>query len=189
MKKLLPVLFCAMLLVVSCSMIKAPAQLAIKAAEEALNTVRAEADQFVPDQLAAIEATLNGARQSFEKGDYKAALVAAKDLPAKIKDLAAAIEARKAELPRNWTELSAELPKLIAGTKNTVEQATAELGPDNAALKSARTGMAEINTAWTEAQEAFNTGNLIEAVNKAREIKAKAAQIMVDLQPVETVKK
>jgi len=181
MKKLLPVLFCVMLLVVSCSMIKAPAQLAIKTAEEALNTVRTEAAKFVPEQLADMEAALAGAKQSFEKGEYKAAIAAAKDLPLKIKDLTAAIEARKAELPQDWQALAAEMPKLISGTKNTVEQATAELGPDNAALESARTGMAEMETAWTEAQEAFKTGNLFEAVNKAKEIKAQAAQIMASL--------
>jgi len=82
-----------MLLVVSCSLIKTPAQLAIKAA---------------------IEATLNGAKQSFEKGDSKAALAAAKDLPAKIKDLAAAIEARKAELdrtPRRATQADSQHQK------------------------------------------------------------------------------
>jgi len=178
-----------MLLVVSCSMLKTPAQLAIKAAEEALNTVRAEAGQFVPEQLAAIEATLSDAKQSFEKGDYKAALAAAKDLPAKIKDLAANIEAKKAELPQAWADLAAELPKLITDTRSAVAQVTAELGSDKPVFKAAEAGVAEMNAAWNEAQESFKTGNLAKAVSQAREIKAKAAQVMnsLGLKSVETV--
>jgi hypothetical protein len=175
MRKLLPVLFCVMLLVVSCSLTKTPAELAIKTAEEALKVVRTEAAQLVPDQLAAIEATLSGAKQSFEKGDYQAALAAAKDLPAKIKDLADAVEAKKAALPQDWKDLTAELPKLISSAKASIAKAK---GVDKAVLEDAKKGVAEMNTAWTEAQAVFKEGKLMEAVTKAKEIKAKAIKIL-----------
>lgn len=178
MKKLLPVLFCVMLLVVSCSMVKAPAQLAIKAAEEALNTIRAEAAQFVPEQLAAIETALNGAKQAFENGDYKAALASAKDIPLKIKELASAIEAKKAALPQDWQALAAEMPKLIANVKSAVSKAR---GVDKTVLAEARTAVDGMPEAWKQAQEEFKAGKLYEAVTKAAGIKEQAAKIMADL--------
>ena len=178
MKKLLPVLFCVMLLVVSCSMVKAPAQLAIKTAEEAMNTVRAEAAQFVPEQLADMEAVLAAAKQSFETGDYKAALAGAKDIPAKIKDLSTAIEAKKAALPQDWQALAAEMPKLIANVKSAVSKAR---GVDKKVLAEARTAVDGMPEAWKQAEEEFKAGKLYEAVTKASGIKEKAAKIMADL--------
>lgn len=178
MKKLLPVLFCVMLLVVSCSMVKAPAQLAIKAAEEALNTVRAEAAQFVPEQLADLEGILAKAKQSFETGDFKTALASAKDLPLKVKDLAAAIEAKKEELPKLWAGLSDEMPKLIAGAKDAISKAK---GVDKTVLDEARSVVDKMPGAWTEAQEDFKTGKLYEAVTKATWIKEQAAKIEASL--------
>jgi len=188
MKKLLPILFCVMLLVVSCSMVKAPAQLAIKTAEEAMNTVRNEAANFVPEQLAEMEATLVEAKQSFEKGEYKAAIAAAKDLPLKVKELAAAIEVKKAELPQAWTDLSAEMPKLIASVKTAVAKAK---GVDKTVLAEAKTAVNGMPEAWKEAQDDFKAGKLYEAVTKASGIKEKASKIMASLgeKQVETVKK
>lgn len=178
MKKLLPVLFCVMLLVVSCSMVKAPAQLAIKTAEEAMNTIRNEAANFVPEQLAELETALAEAKQSFEKGEYKAAIAAAKDLPLKVKELAAAIEAKKAALPQDWQALSDEMPKLIASVKTAVAKAR---GVDKTVLAEAKTAVDEMPEAWKQAQEDFKSGKLYEAVTKASGIKQQAAKIMADL--------
>ncbi len=178
MKILLPVLFCVMLLIVSCSMVKAPAQLAIKTAEEAMNTVRNEAANFVPEQLAEMEATLAEAKQSFETGNYKAALASAKDIPAKIKDLASAIEAKKAALPQDWQALADEMPKLIANVKSAVSKAR---GVDKTVLAEAKTAVDGMPEAWKQAQEEFKAGKLYEAVTKASGIKQQAARIMADL--------
>lgn len=178
MKKTLPALFCVMLLAVSCSVVKAPAQLAIKTAEEALNTVRAEAAKFVPEQLADLEGILASAKQSFETGDYKAALAGAKDLPVKVKDLASAIEAKKAALPQAWTELSAEMPKLISNVKSAVSKAR---GADKTVLNEARIAADGMPEAWEQAQEEFKAGKLYEAVTKATWIKEQAAKIEASL--------
>jgi len=167
-----------MLLVVSCSMVKAPAQLAIKTAEEAMNTVRNEAAKFVPEQLAEMEAALAEAKQSFEKGEYKAAIAAAKDLPLKVKDLASAIEAKKAALPQDWQALADEMPKLIANVKSAVSKAR---GVDKKVLAEAKTAVDEMPEVWKQAQEDFKAGKLYEAVTKASGIKEKAAKIMASL--------
>ncbi len=178
MKKLIPVLCCAALLVAGCGLSKAPAQAAIKAAEEALNAVRAEAQQFVPDQLALLDTALANARNSFEKGDYNAAIAAAKDVPLKIKDLAAAIEARKAELPMVWEKMAKEMPKVIADAKTAVAKAK---GVEKETLAAAKAGVDGMPAAWKQAEEAFKAGNLAEAVGRATELKQQAEKIMADL--------
>jgi hypothetical protein len=178
MKKLIPVLCCAALLFAGCSLSKTPAQAAIKAAEEALNAVRAEAQQFVPEQLAMLETALANAKNSFAKGDYNAAITAAKDIPLKIKDLATSIEAKKAELPKMWEDMAKEMPKLIASTKAAVAKAK---GVDKAVLDEAKAGVDAMPAAWTKAEESFKAGNLAEAVGRATELKDQAAKIMADI--------
>lgn len=180
MKKLITVLCCGALLIAGCSLSKAPAQAAIKAAEEALNVVRAEAQQFVPDQLAMLETALGNAKNSFTKGDYNAAIAAAKDIPLKIKDLTAAIEAKKAELPMVWESLAKEMPKLIAATKTSVDRAK---GVEKETLDAAKASVNEMPATWAKAQEAFKAGNLAEAVGRATEIKDLCAKIAADIAP------
>jgi hypothetical protein len=178
MKTLLPVLCCVALLFAGCSLSKTPALAAIKAADEALNTVRAEARQFVPDQLAMLETALANARNSFDKGDYTAAIAAAKDIPLAIKDLATAIEAKKAELPKVWDALAKDMPKLIADTKAAVAKAK---GVDQAVLDEAKAGVDAMPATWAKAEEAFKAGNLAEAVGRATELKDQAAKILANV--------
>lgn len=172
MKNLVVVLCCVglALAVVSCSM-KVPAQAAVKAGEEALNAVKAEAMKYIPEQYQAVEKVLNDAKGAVEKGDYKGAIQIAKDVPQKANDLLAAIEDRKAELPGVWAELAKAVPKLIADTKTAVAKAK---GADKA---SAGAGVKEMEENWKTAEAEFKNGNLIDAVNLAGQVKDKAAEI------------
>jgi len=184
MKKLLPVMFIAMavLFLFACASEKEPAQLAIKAAEEALNAVKGEAAKFVPDQLKNVESALKSAKDNFEKKEYKAALEGAKDLAAKAKELASAAAAKKAELTKSWEEMSAGLPKMVEAIKSRVDilsqskKLPANL--DKAKFEGAKAGLAEITKTWTDAQEAFKAGSLADATGKANTVKQKAAEIM-----------
>jgi hypothetical protein len=178
MKKLIPVLCCAALVIAGCSLSKAPAQATLKAAEEALNVVRAEAQQFVPEQLALLDAALASAKASFDKGDYNAALATAKDIPLKIKDLATAIEAKKAELPKVWEAMVKDMPKLIAEVKTAVGKAQ---GVEKETLDAAKAGVEAMPADWTAAQNAFKAGNVAEAVGRATELKNQAEKIMADV--------
>ncbi len=182
MKKLTIVLCCLslVLLAAGCGLGKAPAQAAIGAAEQALGAVREEAAKFVPDQLGAVEKALAEAKAAFDKGDYTAALNSAKDVPVKVKDLYAAIEAKKAELPRNWDDLAKAMPTLITEAKAFVAKAK---GVDKATLATAKADVKGLDGAWAKAQEEFKAGNLIDAVGAATGIKGKIEQIKASLAP------
>jgi colicin import membrane protein len=161
------------------------AEQAIKAAEEALNSVKSEAVKYVPDQMKSVEDAIKAAKASFDKGDYPGALNAAKDLPAKAKDLAKAAADKKAELTKKWEELSANLPKMVEAIKSRVDILSQSkklpAGMDQATLDGAKTGLASIDEIWTQATEAFKGGNLTDALAKAGTVKDKAAGIMTSL--------
>jgi len=182
MKKLTIALCCLSLglLAAGCGLGKAPAQAAIGAAEQTLNAVREEAVKYVPDQFAAIEKVLTEAKTALDKGDYTAALTAAKDVPVKVKDLYTAIEAKKAQLPLAWGELEKLMPGLIAEAKAFVAKAK---GTDKAALTTAKADVKGLDAAWIKAQDTFKAGNLFEAITAATGIKDKIGQIKASLAP------
>jgi hypothetical protein len=172
-------------LVAACARDKEPAELGLKAAEEALNAGKAEIGKYVPEQLKGLEAAIKGAKEKMEKKEYTEALNAVKDIPGKVKEAAAAAAAKKAELTKNWEAVSAELPKMVEAIKGKVDALakTKKLpaGIDKAKLEGAKTGLAEITQGWADADAAFKAGNISDALAKANVLKGKAAEIMASL--------
>ncbi len=166
----------------ACSSAKAPAEKAIKAAEEALNAAKAEAMKYVPEQVRKAEDALKAAKDNFEKRDYPAAVSAANAVLDKAKDLVSSSASRKAELSKNWEELSAGLPKSIAEIKSRITALSRSRklpkGLDKAKIESAKSGIDEVGREWDEAGKAFKEGRLAEAVAKAKDAREKADGIM-----------
>jgi len=164
---------------------KAPAAAAIAAAQSALDGVRGEATKYVPDQVKSVDDALATAKANFEKKDYKAALAVAQDAGAKGKELGAAVAARKAELAKAWGEMSSGVPTLAEAIKSRVDILTQSkrlpAGLDKAKLDSAKSSLTELNQSWTEASEAFKSGNVTDAVAKGKAARDKAVEIMTAL--------
>lgn len=169
----------------ACSTAKAPAEAAIKAADEAIAGVRPEASIYVPDQLKAVEDSLAAAKESLQKKEYQQALTGAKDLPGKAKDLATAVASKKDELSKSWQDMSGGLPGMVEAIQKRVDilsksrKLPAGLTKDT--FESAKASLATITQTWTEASNAFSSGNLMDAVTKASAVKEKAAEIMNSL--------
>jgi len=182
---LIAVVLVGLMLVVGCSRDKEPAEAAIKAAETAWSAAKGEAAKFVPDQVKAVEDGLKAARDAFEKKEYTQALNAAKDLPGKIKDIAAAAAAKKAELTKSWEEIAAGLPKMVEAIKSRVDILSKSKklpkGMDKATFEGAKAGLGEITQTWTDAENAYKGGNIADALAKANAVKAKATEIMTSL--------
>ncbi len=178
----LSALLVIVLFVAACASDKKPAEEAIKAAEAAVNSAKGEAMKYVPDQVKGLDDALKSAKDAFAKKDYKAALAAAKDIPAKAKDLSAAANAKKAELTKAWEDMSGGLPKMVEAIKSRVDILSKSkklpAGMDKAKFDEAKGGLTEITQMWDDAQKAFQSGNLADAVSKANTVKDKAAQIM-----------
>ncbi len=176
---------CCMALV-ACSQ-RGPAEAALTAAQAAVDGVKADAGKYVPDQAKALLASLTAAREAFDKGDYKAAMEMAQAIPAKAKDVAAAVAARKDELTKSWTALTASVPGMVEQVKAKVDALSAmkklPKDMDAAKLEGAKASLADLTKSWGEASDAFKAGNLNDAVAKGTAVKAKATDAMGALGP------
>jgi hypothetical protein len=173
------------LALVACASDKEPAEKAIKAAEDLVNSTVAEASKYVPDQAKALQDSVKGLKDSFAKGDYKAALSGAGEISTKAKAVADAAAAKKAELAKSWANMSAGLPKVLDAIKSRVDILSQAkklpAGIDKAAVEGAKSGLDTITKTWADAQSAFTSGNVTDALAKAGTVKTQAAEIMTKL--------
>jgi len=77
--------------------------------------------KYIPDQAKGVEEAINGAKENFEKGNFDAALSAAKAIPEKVKELTTAAAAKTAELTKGWEEMSGGLPRMLAAVKSRLD--------------------------------------------------------------------
>jgi predicted small lipoprotein YifL len=164
---------------------KGPAETALKAAEAAVNTAKAEVSKYLPDQASALDAGLAAAREKFNKGDFKTALSDAQAVTAKANELASAAAAKKAELSKAWEEVSTGMPKVMEAIKSRVDILSQSkklpAGISKEKFAEAKAGLEEITKQWTEATAASTSGNLADALAKAGAAKKKAAEVLVAL--------
>ena len=164
---------------------KAPAAAALSAAQTAIDAVKTEAMKYVPDQVKSVEDALATAKANFEKKDYKTALAGAQDVAAKAKELGAAAATKKAELTKSWEEVSNGVPRMAEAIKSRVDILSQSkklpAGLDKAKVDDAKAGLASVNQSWTQASDAYKSGDVSSAVVKARAAKDKAVEIMTAL--------
>ena len=161
---------------------KGPAETALKAAEEAINSAKGEASKYMPDQVSSLESALASTREKLSKGDYKAVLSEAPALTSKAQEIASAAAAKKAELTKSWEGLSSGMPRVVEAIKSRVDILSQSkklpAGMSAETLAQAKAGLSEITQQWTAATEASKGGNLMDAVAKASSVKVKAAEVL-----------
>lgn len=95
--------------------------------------------------------------------------------------MVAAVAANKVELTKNWSELSLGLPKMVEAIESRVgilsKSKKLPAGLDNGKFDRVKSSFSEITQTWTDAQSAFQSGNLA----KATTVKDKAVEIMTTL--------
>lgn len=172
-------------LFMACADEKGPAELAMKAAEQAVAATKAEAEKLVPDQVAALESALASAKDKLTKGEFKEALSEAQGLVGKAKDVLAAAQAKKDELTQKWTELSQGLPQMIEAIQGKVDDLSKLKKLPKAItaekLAEAKSGLEAVKADLAKAQESFTSGNIEEAIAVATAVKEKAAKAMESL--------
>ncbi len=161
-----------------------PAQKAISDIDAALSSSSAEAEKYVPEQLAAVQADLDGLRASFQKQDYAAVLAGAPAVMIKAQALAGAATAKKealaAALERRWSGMAAAVPDEITGIQNQLDSLAKKSSRKQAEgidLDAARDSLSGAVSLWSKAQAAFATGNLPEAVEAAQNVESSLKQI------------
>jgi len=168
---------------------KAPAEAAMKAAESAVTELRGDPARFAPDQVKAVQDAYAKAIDAIGKQDYKGALAAAGDIPAKAKAALAAAAAKKDELMKAWNEVSGSLPGMVGAIKSRVDILSQSkklpAGLDAAALDKAKQGLADVESGWAKVSEQFKRGDMSGAIAQAKGLKDKGMEIMksIGMQP------
>lgn len=156
---------------------KTNADAAIKNAQASYAAVADEANEYVPDQAKNVQAAIQSAKDSFDKGDYDAADDASQTLSGKIQDLSKAAHAQKADLTAQWNDLSGSIPALVAEDQKKVDTLTRS----HKLPKGAADTFATEKQAWTDASAAFASGKIPDAVAKASDVKAKLTELQTTL--------
>jgi chromosome segregation ATPase len=177
------IMFVSALMFVACgSGDKGPAELAIKAAEEAFNASKSEAAKYLPDEVKSLEGALAAAKDKLAKGEYKSAITEAQSITEKAKGLLDAAKAKKEELTKSWTDLGEGVPKMVEAIQSRVDilSKSKKLPANLTAEKfeDAKSGLAAAKEEWGKALESFKAGNLAEAVSMAKSVKDKAVATM-----------
>jgi hypothetical protein len=179
----------AAVMIAACANQKEPATKAIADAEAALAAIKDDAAKYVPENLSGVETTIAGLKDSLAKGDYKAVLAGAGGLTTAIASLKTAAEGKKAEMEAavaaattEWTSLSTDLPKLVEAIQGRMDiLGKSKKLPKNLSQESydsAKSGLEMIKSTWAEATTAFASGNVMDAVAKAKEVQTKGNEVL-----------
>jgi hypothetical protein len=178
--------FVATLLVLAaCAGQKGPATTAMTAAESALSSIKDDAARYLPEQLKGAEGALASLKGSLEKGDYKAVLAGAPALMSSLDTLKTNVGAKLEEAKAataEWAGYATDLPKMVEAIQSRVTTLGSvkklPSGLNAAAVDAAKSGLETMKSTWADATAAFTGGNAIDAVAKAKTVKAKGEEVL-----------
>jgi hypothetical protein len=168
----------AAILFVGCSNQMEPAKSALDSINATLSAVSADAQEYVPDQLASAQNKVASLTASYDKKDYAAVVTGAPAVMAEVNGLAAAIAAKKDErlraLGSEWRSLAASVPQSLTAVQTRIDALSkTKHAPKDIDLTAAKSGLTDATAAWENAQSAFKAGNAEDAVAKAKDAKSK----------------
>lgn len=154
---------------------KLPAEEAIKATEAKVSQLGIEANKYAAEQYKVVQAGLATAKEAYAKGDFKGALAAAKDLPAKAAAVVATVTDRRNEESRAYAMATAQVPQLLEGVKGQLDSLAASKklpkGTTPAAVAAAKAELGAILKGLEESSAKASAGSLPEATAIARPLR------------------
>ena len=167
-------------LFVACVNQMEPAKNALDNINSTLNSVSADAQKYVPDQFTQAQGKVAALTASFEKKDYAAVIAGAPAVLAEVRGLPDAAAAKRdeivKELGNEWRSLAASVPQSLSAVQSRIDDLSkTKRVPKGVDLGAAKSGLADANSAWDKAQEAFKAGNPADAVSAAKDAQGKVA--------------
>jgi hypothetical protein len=152
-----------------------PAEQAVDAAEQALADVHEAALRYVPQEYGRLKAELDVARAALREEKYADAIAAARGLPARAQEVAAAAAAARevamAQLRERWAALAGPMAGRIAGLESRIGEldgaSRLPAGIGREAIEAARHDLDLTRKSWEDAQAAFGQDDLEAAVGRA----------------------
>jgi hypothetical protein len=168
----------AAILFVACTNQMEPAKNALSNINATLSAASADAQKYVPDQLASAQSKVAELTASYEKKDYDAVVTRAPAVLAEVNGLAGAATAKKDEnlkaVGNEWRTLAASVPQSVTAVQTRVDELSkTKHVPKNIDLAAAKSGLADATSAWEKAQSAFKSGNVEDAVAAAKDANGK----------------
>ncbi|MBS1111410.1 MAG: hypothetical protein H6Q88_3402 [Anaeromyxobacteraceae bacterium] len=164
---------------------KAPAEAALKAADDALVAVGPEASTYAPEAVAAVKKSYATAKELIGTKEYEGALKAASGIPAKVQELNAVVAARKAEIGKAWTDVSASVSATVSSIKGrlaTLAKAKRlPAGVDKTVIVKATEEVANVESGLAKLAEDAKGAKIAEAVAGAKALQAKGEEILRSL--------
>ncbi len=155
------------------------AEKAIARAEQDIAAVRPEAEKVAPTDLAVLMDSVAAMKAHVASGDYGAASKGARNLGLSVRDLRANLSNRRQQLTTGFTATSNDLP----GQLDAVVARVAEIGAmrrlppgiDQARFEILKAEAPTWPNTWAGAKQAYDDGNLAEAMSTAAQLKNKVA--------------
>lgn len=161
---------------------KGPAEQALKAADEAIQAAQPAVQPYVPEQWRLLTDAAEAAHNDFERGNYKAALDAAKAIPGRIEEVKTLAQARKDELAMIWQQMATTAPAMLATMAAKVNEITSTNkmppGMTREAFDAGKAEMANLIGLWSEAQTAYQTGDVATATEMGAQVKTRAEDLL-----------
>ncbi|HEX3912471.1 MAG TPA: hypothetical protein VHW71_03095 [Steroidobacteraceae bacterium] len=169
---------CSVFLFVACANQMEPAKNALDNINTTLNSVSADAQKYVPDQYAQTQSKVAQLTASYEKKDYAAVVAGAPAVLIEINGLVSAAADKKDEsekaLGNEWRSLEASVPQSLTAVQNRIDSLSkTKHVPKGVDLAAAKSGLADANSAWSKAQDAFKAGNPTDAITAGKDAQGK----------------
>jgi hypothetical protein len=161
---------------------KAPAEAAMAAAGDAMNSLKGDAARYAPDAVKSLESSYGTAKDSLANKDYQGALLFAKDIPAKAKEALAKADATKTALAKAWNEAADGMNKTIHAAKSHLDMLSRSknlpAGMDKTTLAKAKIDLESLQRGWSAAVDQSKAGDLNGAIAKAKDLSAQGLELL-----------
>ncbi len=164
---------------------KAPAEAAMAAATEAMDSLKGDAARYAPDAVKSLESSYVTARDSMANKDYQGVLTFAKGIPDKAREVLAKVDAAKAALTKEWTETGEATTRTVEAAKSRLHLLSRvkrlPAGVDQATLARASADLAAIEAGRAAAADQYRSGDRSGAVAHAKDLEGRAAALLGSL--------
>ncbi len=186
--RLIVPLLAVLALAAGCSQQKSNATKALEGVETSLAAIKEDAARYAPEGLKGVESNIARLKTSLENKDYDDVLAGTPQLQKAVDSLGAAIESGKeqaraavAAATTEWESLSVEVPKSIDTIQARVDELAKKKrlpwGIDKDEFAGAKAGLESMKAQWAEATNEFQSGDKVDAAQKAKSVKGMAQEI------------
>lgn len=186
--KLVLPLVAVLALAAGCSQQKTSATKALEGVETSLAAIKDDAARYAPEGLKGVESNIARLKTSLENKEYDDVIAGAPQLEKAVGSLKSAIDSGKEQVraataaaTTEWESLSVEVPKMVDTIQARVDELSKKKrlpwGIDKDEFAGAKAGLETMKAQWAEATNDFESGDKVDAAQKAKSVKGMGEEI------------